>query len=187
MSFTAFIHASSCCLSASNEPLTTGCTTLTEGWVTRFRPTGGTDVYEWGRMGPTMLLSPDFFELIFWHSWCNPGISDVGNWNSEIPVPWKDELAVRDVGLWSKLSRAATVKICRYKFVGKTISAFFLVCCLRTWRVDILTARLQSPLRKMKDHLNFSLQMDQFMAKYYGPLTHRIVLLLQLQKQWVVV
>jgi hypothetical protein len=43
LSFTAFIHASSCCLSASNEPLTTGCTTLTGGWVTIFRPTGGTD------------------------------------------------------------------------------------------------------------------------------------------------
>jgi hypothetical protein len=34
------------------------------------------------------------------------------------------------------------------------------------WRVDILTARLQSPMRQM--HMNFKLQMAQFMAKQYG-------------------
>ena len=34
-----------------------------------------------------------------------------------------------------------------------------------TWRVDILTARLQSPLGQMHDHMNFKLQMALFMAK----------------------
>ena len=32
-------------------------------------------------------------------------------------------------------------------------------------RVVILTAHLQSPMRQMHDHMNFKLQMVQFMAK----------------------
>ena len=35
------------------------------------------------------------------------------------------------------------------------------------WRVYILTARLQSPMRQMHDHMNFKPEMAQFIAKSY--------------------
>ena len=70
VSCTAVFHACSCCFSSWNQFVPTEYTSFTVGLVIRYRLTGGTKVYENGRVD---------CELIRRHSRSKPGFCDKGN------------------------------------------------------------------------------------------------------------
>lgn len=78
LSYIAAIHACACCFSSSKELIATGCTSVSRGWVIRFRSTGGANVYERGKMGPPLPVSV-LCATIRKRSWSNPGFCDKGN------------------------------------------------------------------------------------------------------------
>lgn len=53
-----------------------------------------------------------------------PGLFSVGNWKMLMPVPWKDDDAVVELGLWSRLSRAPTQNSPFLRHAGATQPSF---------------------------------------------------------------
>lgn len=77
--------------------------------------TGGTTLKE---SGSECLSVPD--GGITMGALLSPGLLADGNWKILIPVPWKEELDVVELGLWSILSRAPTENNPFFKHAGAT-------------------------------------------------------------------
>ena len=93
------------------------------GWTHKVLSRGGTNEYDAGSNASSTVQRDLAVTII--GSWSKPGFSWIGNWKIDIPLPWNDDVAVRDVGLWSRLSRAATVNKCCFRFEGQTIPEVF--------------------------------------------------------------
>ena len=77
-------------------------------------------------------------------------------WNNEIPVPWKDSVAVLELGLWSMLSIAPHINTFFLRFGGQTIeSRSYCLDILLPIAVSISSTRLYEIERPRFD--NFSI------------------------------